>query len=176
MLTFLCFSKLYLCFVFLIQDVSKWYESINLAYLLSPNSSFEKEMAHNMSSGVLKLFDELRDPTAIPRTNVKLNNVFKRLKDKFCVLLPPPKTDVRIIQSITARCIANISLIYVFQVTRKNLIWMDKKLHQEHLAMLEATKNLKIFQCWNQLELKYNIINALIISLKDAIKSTSPVS
>lgn len=41
--------------------------------------------------------------------------------------------------------------------------------------MLNATKDLKIYQCGYQLELKYNVINALIISLKDAIKSTSPV-
>jgi len=54
-------------------------------------------------------------------------------------------------------------------------MWVDKKLHRDHRDMLNGTKNLKIFQCWNQLELKYNIINALMISLKDAIKSTSPV-
>lgn len=59
-------------------------------------------MAHDVSSGVLKLLDELRDPTASPRTNEKLTNVFKRLKDKFCVLLPPPKMDVRMIYSIIA--------------------------------------------------------------------------
>lgn len=55
-------------------------------------------------------------------------------------------------------------------------MWVDKKLHKDQESMLNATKSLKIFQCWNQLELKYNIINALIISLKDTIKSTSPVS
>lgn len=54
--------------------------------------------------------------------------------------------------------------------------WVDKKLHKDHRAMLNATDNLKIFQCWKKLELKYNMINALTISLKDAIKSTSPVS
>lgn len=54
-------------------------------------------------------------------------------------------------------------------------MWVDKKLHRDHRDMLNSSKHLKIFQCWNQLELKYNIINALMISLKDAIKSTSPV-
>lgn len=55
-------------------------------------------------------------------------------------------------------------------------MWMDKKLYEDHKQMLKDINNLKLIQCGNQLELKYNIISALIISLKDAIKSTSPVN
>jgi len=54
-------------------------------------------------------------------------------------------------------------------------MWLEEKLHTEQWDMLNSTNNLKMYQCWNQLELKYNIISALIISLKDAIKSTPPV-
>jgi hypothetical protein len=62
------------------------------------------------------------------------------------------------------------------QVTKEHLVWMDKKLHKEHASMLKATDELKLFQCWRHLEMKHYIIQALTISLKDAVKSSSPVS
>ncbi|CAI6375415.1 unnamed protein product [Macrosiphum euphorbiae] len=132
------------------MNVEKWYEINDLAYLLSPNTSFEKGIT--VSDGLLEMLDELKDQKKSPKNNAKRNDVFKRLKNKFSILLPPPNVDGN----------------------KEYLTWVDKKLHIDHRDMLNGTKNLKIFQCWNQLELKYNIINALMISLKDAIKSTSP--
>ncbi|KAE9525960.1 hypothetical protein AGLY_014009 [Aphis glycines] len=132
------------------MNVEKWYETNDLSYLLSPNASFDKGVT--VSEGLLVIFDELKDQKTSPKTNAKQNDVFKRLKTKFSILLPPPN----------------------LESNKQYLTWIDKKLYKDHQDMLNGTKNLKIFQCWNELELKYNIINALIISMKDAIKSTSP--
>lgn len=49
-----------------------------------------------MSSGLVKLLGELKDKSA-PQKIDKHNEVFMRLKKKFSILLPPLKTDVRII-------------------------------------------------------------------------------
>ncbi|XP_025193513.1 uncharacterized protein LOC112593340 [Melanaphis sacchari] len=132
------------------MNVEKWYEINDLSYLLSPNASFDKGVT--VSEGLLGIFEELKNQKTSPKSNAKHNDVFKRLKNKFSILLPPPNLNG----------------------SKEYLMWVDKKLYRDHRDMLNGTKNLKIFQCWNELELKYNIINALVISLKDAIKSTSP--
>ncbi|VVC37898.1 Hypothetical protein CINCED_3A015596 [Cinara cedri] len=134
------------------QEGYKWYESADLTYLLSPNTSFDKGVSQSVSSGLIRILDELKDKNNSTQNNAKLNEVFRRLRAKFAILLPPPRSDN----------------------TKENLIWLDQQLYKDHRAMLDATKNLKLFMCGNQFELKYNIINALIISMKDAIMSTSP--
>lgn len=52
-------------------------------------------MSLSVSSGLLRIFNELKGKTDSPRKNVKRNEVFIRLKNKFSILLPPPKLDVR---------------------------------------------------------------------------------
>lgn len=52
-------------------------------------------MSLSVSSGLLRIFNELKGKTDSPRKNVKRNEVFIRLKKKFSILLPPPKLDVR---------------------------------------------------------------------------------
>lgn len=77
------------------QNTAKWYEVTDLTYLLSPNSSFNKA-GLTVSSGLMKIFDELKNEAKkSSNRDVRRNLVFQRLKDKFNVLLPPPKSDVR---------------------------------------------------------------------------------
>jgi hypothetical protein len=78
--------------------VTKWYEETDLAYLLSPNSSFHKKVS--ASEDFLHVIDELQDNGSNKQDDVKRNELFKRLKQKFSILLPPPKLKVRIIITI----------------------------------------------------------------------------
>lgn len=73
----------------------KWYDGTDLSYLLSPNTSFDNGMGLSMSSGLLRIVEELKDNKTSAQKNGKRNEVFKRLKKKFSILLPPPKTTVR---------------------------------------------------------------------------------
>lgn len=75
------------------QNIEKWYEINDLAYLLSPNSSFDKGIS--VSEGLLEMLDELKDQNISPKNNAKRIDVFKRLKNKFSILLPPANVDVR---------------------------------------------------------------------------------
>lgn len=52
-------------------------------------------MSLSVSSGLLRIFNELKGTTDSSRQKVKRNEVFIRLKQKFSILLPPPKLDVR---------------------------------------------------------------------------------
>lgn len=73
----------------------KWYDGTDLSYLLSPNTSFDNGMGLSMSSGLLRIIDELKDNKTSAQKHGKRNEVFKRLKTKFSILLPPPKMAVR---------------------------------------------------------------------------------
>lgn len=74
---------------------TKWYEGTDLTYLLSPNSSFNKKVS--ASEDFLQVIDDLQDKGSTKQDDVKRNDLFKRLKQKFSILLPPPKLKVKII-------------------------------------------------------------------------------
>lgn len=44
------------------------------------------------------MLDELKDQQTSPKNNAKRIDVFKRLKNKFSILLPPPNVDVRLLR------------------------------------------------------------------------------
>ncbi|XP_050526781.1 uncharacterized protein LOC126897311 [Daktulosphaira vitifoliae] len=134
------------------QDVSKWYNMMDLTYLLTPSTSSSKDLNIPMSNSLEKIFNELKGKNANEAQDDERNNIFKRLRKKFSILIPPP----------------------ILNAEKGDAVWMDKKLRKDHKEMIDGTDKLKLFQCWQEFEDKYKIINALVVSVKDVIKSTKP--